>query len=94
MDFNLKLSIPLVSEENEPAGCMHIFIQGSPKYLPRVGEQVYVYDSTFLEVVNVSYQGLSLHMVTIELKPLSSEYRGILETSTGNRKDSKWSWSK
>ena len=93
MRYDFMLTIPLINEQGEPVGRMSKFIQRRPKYIPRIGEHVYVLPSMTLEVEKVSYDGLSLHMVHIYLKPLSSEFRGALETSLGNRKNSNWRWS-
>lgn len=87
------LTIPLITERGEPAGKMHKFIHRRPKYIPRIGEHVYVLPAMYLEVEKISYDGPSLYMAHIELKPLSSEFRGALESSSGNDKKSYWRWS-
>ncbi len=94
MRYDFMLTIPLVDEQGEPVGRMSKFIQRRPKYIPRIGEQVYVLPEMALEVEKVIYDGLSLHMVHIYFKPISSEFRRALETSPSNRKNANWRWSK
>ena len=91
--YNFMVSIPLINEQGEPDGHMYKFLSRQPKYLPRIGEQVYVLPELYLKVEQVFYSGLSLYAVRLELSPLSSEHRVELETSLGNRKNSSWRWS-
>ena len=92
MLYDIELVIPLINEQGEKEGYMYKFIQKRPKYLPRLDERVYTLPDLYLKVESVSYSGLFLDMVRIQLEPLSSEYRKALETSPGNRKNSYWSW--
>lgn len=92
MRYDLLLEIPLVNAEGNPVGRMLKSLPRKPKYLPRVGEKVYVLPSKFLEVKEVIYQGLSLYMVHLVLESLDEKFRRELETLPSNSKDSYWRW--
>lgn len=86
------ISLPLVDEENNPKGVMTRWLNKYPKYLPRIGESIYVYPGLSPKVLEVRYSGHRLYLIQLRLEPVSSIYRGELEKTGSLKRQWMWKW--
>jgi len=92
MNFRVLLSLPLVDEESKSRGAMYRWLYRYPKYLPRVGERIYVRPGLAPKVQEIKYDGPGLFLVHLWLEPVSNSYRDEIERTTSLKGKRSWKW--
>jgi hypothetical protein len=79
--------IPLTDNKRKTKSQMFRVLDRKPKYLPRIGEQIFIQPNLNLKVVKIIYSGLFLRLIRIELEPVPSKYKETLLAHRQGRKD-------
>ena len=80
--------VPLMDGQKKTKAQMYKVISRRPKFLPRIGEEVYVLPNVYLKVTQVTYQGNSMSIIRVQLEGLSKEYKTKFEAIRTGAKDS------
>jgi hypothetical protein len=88
----LSIDIPLVDSNNKPQGKLVQFKKRTPKHIPRIGESIFVGLGRELKVVEVSYTGGDLHLISLTLEPMSSTLRDYLLQQPKSKYYDGWTW--
>jgi len=92
MNFRVLISLPLVDEENKSKGVMYRWLFRYPRYLPRIGERIYVRPGLAPKVQEVQFDGPGLFLVHLWLEPVSNSYRGEIENTVSLKGKRTWKW--
>jgi hypothetical protein len=87
------IDIPLVDSKNNPQGKLVQFKKRTPTHIPRIGESVFVGLGRQLKVVEVSYTGKDLHLISLTLEPMSSTLREHFTNQPKSKYYDGWTWS-
>jgi len=87
------VELPIVGEDGQVKGSFHRFLNRKPKYLPRVGDSVYVLGGVAPKVQEVRFSGPSYFNVHLVLEPLPISYRSVLESDLYKKGPDKWRWT-
>ena len=89
----IMVELPLIGEDGQIKGSFHRFLKRRPKYLPRVGDCVYVLGGVSPKVQEVKFSGLSYFHVHLILEPISLSYKTVLESDRFKKGLEKWQWT-
>lgn len=87
---SLFIKVPLVDQYGEPKGTMTRMDSSIPKYLPRIGERIYLLQELSPKVVDIYYSGINFYLITIFLEPILVTYQEDLESLPKRRGTSGW----
>lgn len=83
----------MISEDGQIKGSFHRFLRRKPKYLPRVGDRVYVLAGISPKVQEVKFSGLNYYHVQLILEPIPISYKTVLENDRFKKSLEKWQWT-
>jgi hypothetical protein len=73
------IKLPLINELGQDKGSLVRSLKRRPKYLPRIGETIYLLPKVSPKVEKVNYSGLFWQHITITLEPVSTSLKSEIE---------------
>lgn len=93
MGLDFLIELPLIDEDGQDRGHLSRFIARKPKYLPRVGDCIFILPEISPRVKEVKFSGLSYSFIHLILEPIPVSYRHELENDRFKKGKYKWRWS-
>lgn len=84
------VEVQFIDENSQLVNRLTRSLSQKPKYLPRIGERIFLLPDVFPKIQDIRYSGINYQLVHIILEPIPASYFEVLLNSPGLKKDDKW----